>query len=60
VSCQGSSVGLTSATPFDGYSFNVQGAGPSVVIVTFTGHGQALTIRAHCDNGQASGGGRDE
>jgi hypothetical protein len=52
VACQGSSISLTSATPFDGYSLTVQNSGPLQVVVTFTGNGSTFTIRAHCYNGQ--------
>ncbi|HZQ58894.1 MAG TPA: hypothetical protein VFA84_12715 [Acidimicrobiales bacterium] len=62
VACKGSSISLTTATPFDGYSLGVQSSGPSQVVVTFTANGRSLTIRAHCSNGapvQSWGGGDD-
>jgi hypothetical protein len=67
VACQGTSISLTSATPFNGYSLSVQSSGPASVSVRFTGNGQYHTIRAACSStgqpfqsGGGSGGGSDD
>jgi hypothetical protein len=61
VSCQGTAISLTTATPFNGYSFTVQNSGPQSVVVYFNNGTQQLAIHAYCDSsGQAHQGFRDE